>query len=426
MANTFEEQARERFGKSTAFLGKARTLLQDDLVARTVLADAVSAIKNMLQGYLLVRISRMQPGLERQDWQEVAASNRMPELIRTCIDAGLTIGDLSREIRRLNDERNIRTHDDPASRVQIEQARQALALARTVAERVNAAIKTSPVGVPSPLTTPAQRSAASSAGHAPASRPVAAASVTPPPSVASPVPPVPPVTSAPAPATPPGVATTTATTTPPPDIADEVDDDEQSTRDDTALIDISGARRGRASGERSGSRLGRLARVGTLAAALLVGVGVGFGGAAAISAHGAPAWLGFANTWLSAGHQRTTQAALTTSPASTPSVSIVPASQTVGTMTVSSTTCASHLLKFTLSNTGTSPLPWAVVSGDSTAQSVGFGFSPTDTPRAAAVGTMPGSSYIDIYVSGLSGSTYSRIEAFGPGGTAQIIANACG
>ena len=46
MANTFEDQARERFGKATAFLSKAQTLLQDDLVARTVLADAGSAVKN--------------------------------------------------------------------------------------------------------------------------------------------------------------------------------------------------------------------------------------------------------------------------------------------------------------------------------------------------------------------------------------------
>nr|MBF6590164.1 hypothetical protein [Ktedonobacterales bacterium] len=72
MANTFEEQAKDRFGKSTAFLNKAQALLQDDLVARTVLADAVSAIKNMLQGYLLVRIGAGPMGGQAQQWQEVA------------------------------------------------------------------------------------------------------------------------------------------------------------------------------------------------------------------------------------------------------------------------------------------------------------------------------------------------------------------
>lgn len=133
MANTFEDQAQERFTKSGAFLGKAQTLLQDDLIARTVLADAVSAIKNMLQGYLLIRISRAQPDTLTQQWQEVAASNRMPELIRACDDAGLNIRDLGRAIRQLNDQRNYRTHDDPQSRIQVEQARQALDLARTVA-----------------------------------------------------------------------------------------------------------------------------------------------------------------------------------------------------------------------------------------------------------------------------------------------------
>src|SRR5689334_5115506 len=103
-------------------------LLQDDLVARTVLADAVSAVKNALQGYLLVRVGRAPNDPQAHYWQEVAASNRMPDLINTCIDAGLDIRPLARDIRRLNDERNYRTHDDPQRRIDAEQARRALDL----------------------------------------------------------------------------------------------------------------------------------------------------------------------------------------------------------------------------------------------------------------------------------------------------------
>src|SRR5262249_9353274 len=112
VANTFQEQAKDRFRRSEAFLRKAQALIQDDLIYRSALADAVSAIKNMLQGYLSLQIATSMPN-PRIDWQEIAASNRMPDLLRACSEAGLNLRGVERDIRRLNTERNQRTHDDP-------------------------------------------------------------------------------------------------------------------------------------------------------------------------------------------------------------------------------------------------------------------------------------------------------------------------
>lgn len=136
MANTFDEQAKERFMKSLAFMRKAEALLQDDLVYRAALADAVSAIKNMLQGYLLLRIAVTPESGITHHWQEVAASNRMPDLIQCCGEAGLNLRGLAVEIKQLNNERNYRTHDDPSRLIDPAQAERALELARTVQRHI--------------------------------------------------------------------------------------------------------------------------------------------------------------------------------------------------------------------------------------------------------------------------------------------------
>src|SRR5258707_10119702 len=106
VAYTNEERARERLQRARSFLEKAHALmLQDDLVYRSALDDAVSAIKNNLQGYLLQRIVLM-AGSAPIPWQEAVAGNRMPDLLRACSEAELDLRGLDREIRRLNDQRN--------------------------------------------------------------------------------------------------------------------------------------------------------------------------------------------------------------------------------------------------------------------------------------------------------------------------------
>jgi hypothetical protein len=144
--NFYEEQARQRFHRAKAFVDKAHGLmLQEDLVSRSALDDAISAIKNSLQGYLLYQIAQSPGGRAQNDWPEVASSNRMPDMIRACQQAGLPLNGLDGEIKKLNDERNFRTHDDPLRAVDAVQARQAVEVALLVQRRIADALKRSGV-----------------------------------------------------------------------------------------------------------------------------------------------------------------------------------------------------------------------------------------------------------------------------------------
>jgi hypothetical protein len=146
VANFYEEQARQRFHRAKAFVDKAHGLmLQEDLVSRSALDDAISAIKNSLQGYLLYQIAQAPSGGGERDWPEVAASNRMPDLIRACQQASLPLNGLDGEIKKLNDERNFRTHDDPLRAVDPVQARQAVEVALLVQRRIADALRRSGV-----------------------------------------------------------------------------------------------------------------------------------------------------------------------------------------------------------------------------------------------------------------------------------------
>ncbi len=157
MAYTNEERARERLQRARSFLEKAHALmLQDDLVYRSALDDAVSAIKNNLQGYLLQRIVLM-AGSAPIPWQEAVAGNRMPDLLRACSEAGLDLRGLDREIRKLNDERNSRAHEDPLRRVDTAQARQAVDLALMLHRRVQDALKATGARIPVPSVNLATR-----------------------------------------------------------------------------------------------------------------------------------------------------------------------------------------------------------------------------------------------------------------------------
>ncbi len=158
MAYSNEERARERLQRARSFLEKAHALmLQDDLVYRSALEDAVSAIKNNLQGYLLQRIVMLPPGNAPIPWQEAVAGARMPELLRACGEAGLDLRGLDREIRRLNDDRNSRTHDDPLRRVDTTHARQAVDLALLLHRRVQEALRASGARSPVPSVNLATR-----------------------------------------------------------------------------------------------------------------------------------------------------------------------------------------------------------------------------------------------------------------------------
>jgi hypothetical protein len=180
--NFYEEQARQRFHRAKAFVDKAHGLmLQEDLVSRSALDDAISAVKNSLQGFLLYQIAQAPSGSGQRDWPEVAAGNRMPDLIRACQQAGLALKGLDTEIKKLNDERNFRTHDDPLRAVDTVQARQAVEVALMVQRRIADALKRSGVSgilTARPASTEEATLPKTGAGRAPVSGRAASASPT--------------------------------------------------------------------------------------------------------------------------------------------------------------------------------------------------------------------------------------------------------
>jgi hypothetical protein len=409
VANTFEDQAQDRFGKAKAFLSKAQALLQDDLVARTVLADAVSAIKNALQGYLLVRVGQSPSHPETQHWQEVAASNRMPDLIGTCMDAGLDIRQLARDIRRLNDERNYRTHDDPHRRIDAEQARRALELARNVAQRVNAAIKGQrAVEIPAPaapsFSTRVPLHNGGSGGYAAAANRQAPVTVV----AASREP------SAPAAVAHTGSARATISTP----AADESavaasEDDEAPTTDDTGIFTAVGA--GRTRVQRVVTRGGRVAR---LVATMAGGIAAGLVLAIPLARGGAPGPLASARSWYAS--VRTVVVSRTA-----PTQALVPSSttQSAGMLTVTAPACLAGMATFQLRNTGSTPLAWAVGAPERD-ESVAFASAPTAAPQPSALGTLGPGASASIYASAHTTQPYPLV-VLAPTGAIPLVAPAC-
>jgi hypothetical protein len=163
MPDLLVERRDEHLKKSQAFLHEANNLFRDDLLYRSALADAVSAIKHSLQAYLWMRVGTA-AAEQRYRWQEIALDGSMPQLVRACTEAGLHMSDVERTIRELNDARNRRTHDFPRSPIPPEQAAAAVQTAITVRDRVVAAIS----GAPATVATRAASGAAEPAREDPA------------------------------------------------------------------------------------------------------------------------------------------------------------------------------------------------------------------------------------------------------------------
>jgi hypothetical protein len=365
VANTFAEQAKERFRKSLAFMHKAQTLLQDDLVFRSALADAVSATKNMLQGYLLLRISAMPASAVTARWQEVAISNRMPDPLSACAEAGLNLHGLEREIQRLNNERNFRTHDDPQRLVDGDQALRAYELARTVQRRIKAAVQggaaVEAVGAePAPL-----RAAASGRLPAPVRAAVSGTLSTVARTMRS-------GTSAAAAeqaragaAQAAGVAVDTTAATPSANgksgkvgLVSGIEPDgrevEPASADDTyvALPALSGASRG-------GGRWSAPMRALLAVVVLLVGMAAGIGIAVPVATGHAPGWLGFATRLLPAA---------TAAPSPTPPAIASPTPRDIpvilGDLVVTTTGCTAGVATLRLANIGSTPVSYGISTTD--------------------------------------------------------------
>lgn len=418
MPNTFEEQAKDRFRKSQAFMQKATNLLQDDLVYRSALADAVSSIKNMLQGYLLLRVARTPDSAVTQRWQEVAASNRMPDLIQACGDAGLDLRGLAVEIKRLNNERNYRAHDDPQRLVDPDQAAHALDLAQTVQKRIRAAIQgVSAAGITPAATQATYRRTPTSADaprQAPPQRQTADATLAPLDDVISP-------ThdrarangrtaqaTSPAASAPQDASSGTGATS----IVGAKEDDDPFSPDDTATSLPTITRRR--------SRIGQ-ALLQTLIAALLViaGAAAGAGLTLPVAMGHTPEWLSFATQFLPAN---ATPAPISTPiPTATPSPTTGPV--TVGALTAQAAPCQAGITTLTLHNTGTATLRWALGAPDTSTVTFTVGKSATRAPTQ--FGTLTSGASVTVVAAASATSGTYRVVVVAPEGTVQLLLTAC-
>lgn len=451
MPNVFREQAQDRFTRSQAFLNKADTLLQDDLVNRSALADAVSAIKNMLQGYLLLRVSHTPETAVAQHWQEVAASNSMPDLVQACGEAGLDLRGLAIEIKSLNRERNRRMHDDPDQRIEAQQAHHALELARNVQRRIKAAVQSAAVATgPEPAQSAPARIAAvaraavsgqlgraalrpTSAASVPAVAPGAGSSTSsgPAPSTAGTSESAPEAgANEPARAASPvegvaaaesGVSPAAEAGTAPEDVGSPIPDETDSADDaadsgDTRLL---GALTSPAP-IRQRTRVGRaLARALLVAALLLIGVAAGAGLMFPLATGHAPGWLAFATQYLPATPAATTPdlptATATATATPTPSGPFVAGSLTVAPSCVGGAAV-------TLTNMSAQPVRWSIGSPDGAA--IRFTLPGRGVAEASQSGILNGGASIKVALSGAVSGTNTLVVVSSTG-TVQFPAPTC-
>ena len=444
MANTFDEQAKDRFQKSLAFMRKAEALLQDDLIYRSALADAVSAIKNMLQGYLLYKVAHMPSSAVTQRWQEIANGNRMPELIATCGEAGLDMRGLAVEIKRLNTERNNRAHDDPQQTIDPQQAQRAVEVARDLQKRIRAANEgkadarsisqraAEVVGVvrgavSGQLKLPATASASATGtatsrtqttGGESSSRAASAVAVATAPESGS--------LELPIPSTPENASRAgghaashrhpdTGDAQPPTDdtMADvmrALDDTNDPSDDDNA--------RSKPARSHRRARRGRMIlwRSLAIAALLLVGIAGGVGVAVPLAHGHTPGWLGFTKGWFAAP-------APTAAVSPTATEAVVSGATQIGNVAISAPTCASGVVSVTLSNEGATTASWATGSPD--ADNATFGTSATTATQPTLTGTLAAGKQVTLYAAGPTPGTVYHFSIVASGGAVQLLVQSC-
>jgi hypothetical protein len=407
VANTFQEQAKDRFRRSEAFLRKAQALIQDDLIYRSALADAVSAIKNMLQGYLSLQIASSMPN-PRIDWQEIAASNRMPDLLRACSEAGLNLRGVERNIRRLNTERNQRTHDDPQYLIDPTQAEDAVALALEIHKRIRDALR-GRQQAPAAVALP-QRHAAF--GRPPVAPAAAAATATPAAAVATAPSPANTTASAAKPA-PLGSATANGTAAITPPSADLGLSGEDASEDDEISELPTRARRR--------ERVRRVLRNVLVAVLLLiVGAAAGIGLVLPVASGYAPGLLAPVVKLLPSTAAGT--------PTAAPLATAIPTLATsgpltLGTLAIGAPTCSLGTSSLQLTNNGTAGIRWAVSSVE--ASGARFSLAQADAGTPAQFGTLAAATSATLYITNTGGTTPYRVVFTSDAGAVQVVVAAC-
>ncbi len=432
MANVFEDQAKERFRKSLTFLRKASSLLDDDLIYRAALADAVSAIKNMLQGYLLLRVAATPAGVVTQRWQEIAASNRMPDLIQACTEAGLDLRGLAVDIRRLNNKRNQRTHDDAEELIDAAEAQHAMETARAVQQRIRHAVQGGADARSLPARA-AQVARAAVSGQlarlAPQPTRPASADAVEDEEAAAPAASAEPE-SAPTPEPEPvrhDMPESVPVSDMPPQEAPSEPLDEGTRAAMDALTESAALEEHDAGGDtvetialprrrRRPGIAGVLLRALLAATLLLIGVVAGAGVMLPIARGDAPGWLDAATRLLPGTPTPTTTVLPTVTPPATSGPAVA------GTLVVNAT-CQSGATAIALANNGARPLTWSIGSPDG----IGVGFAtPIGTPaRATLSGTLAPNASVTVFASGSTGSAVYHIVVIAPDGAVQLAASAC-
>ncbi len=407
MANTFQEQAKDRFRRSEAFLRKAQALIQDDLIYRSALADAVSAIKNMLQGYLSLQIATSMPN-PRIDWQEIAASNRMPDLLRACGEAGLNLRGVERDIRRLNTERNQRTHDDPQYLIDPAQAEDAVALALEIHKRIRDALRGNQQA-PAAVALPQRQSAFGRPPVAPAAsaataKPAAAAVATAVPANAA---------GGTAKPTPVGAGQpngASASTTPPADVGLTGED----ASEDDEILELPTRARRRA-------RVRRILLNGLVATLLLiVGAVAGIGLVLPAASAYAPNLLAPVVKLLPASAVSTpTALPLATA---TPTLA-VSGPLTLGSLAISAPTCSVGTSSLQITNSGSAFARWAVSSVE--AAGAKFALTQTDAGAPAQFGTLDIGKSATLYITNPGRTAPYHIVLTSEAGAVQVVVAAC-
>lgn len=398
MANTFHEQAKDRFRRSEAFLRKAQALIQDDLIYRSALADAVSAIKNMLQGYLSLKIATSSPN-PRIDWQEIAASNRMPDLLRACSEAGLNLRGVERDIRRLNTERNQRTHDDPQYLIDPGQAEDAVALALEIHKRIREDLRGSQQA-PAAVALP-PRQAAFGRPPAAASAPMATAR---PAAVAVAAP------SAPANATGNAVKPAATSGTPPPADVDLAGED---TGEDDEILELPTRARRRA-------RVRRALLNGLVAAVLLiVGAAAGIGLVLPAASAYAPNLLAPVVKLLPAATSAPTTTPL---PTATPTL-VVSGPLTLGSLAIAPPVCSLGASSLQITNGGATAARWAIASAE--ASSATFALVQAGAGAPAQFGTLAAGKSATLYTTNPGGAAPYRVVITSDAGAVEVVVPAC-
>lgn len=396
MPSSFSDSRDDHLKRSAAFLREAYNRTNDDLLYRSAIGDAVEAIKHAFQAYLWQRAAEVAADERRQRWQMTAADSKMPDLIATVQEAGLSLnrtrGD---DVLNLNRKRNRLTHDSPrgGARISAREALDAVKLAQDVRNAVVVALGGKPDSVFMPAavssTSPVAPPTSARPAPAPAAPSPRPADVSPP-AASTPATPSAPLPTAPAPPSMP--------------IAHGGADDDD---DDTKDSDES-------------SRPRRRGRTGWLVAlAAVLALLVGLSGGVAL---GYPLGQGHVPSWVPegllpvAGTPTLAAASATATPARASGPFVI------GALLVTPSACGIAPATLTLRNTGATAVGWSAGSPDSPGAAFALSFGSLARPTISGR-LIPGAS-LTLIISGIAPGA-GHVVIVADGGALAVLIGAC-